>query len=119
MKKIILSITIISFLSSCYYDNEEVLYPNNGNCDTTNVTYTNTIKPMMEQSCTGCHGASSPSAGINLTTYSLVRSSAEDGSLYGSMSFQSGYSPMPKNADKLSDCSLNKIQSWINKGYPN
>jgi mono/diheme cytochrome c family protein len=119
MKKIILSIAIISLLSSCYYDNEEVLYPNNGNCDTTNVTYTNTIQPIMSQSCTGCHGSSSPSGGIDLTTYSLVRASAEDGSLLGTMAFQSGYSPMPKGGNKVSDCTLNKIQAWINKGYPN
>jgi mono/diheme cytochrome c family protein len=119
MKKIILSIAIISLISSCYYDNEEVLYPNNGNCDTTNVTYTNTIQPIMSQSCTGCHGSSSPSGGIDLTTYSLVRASAEDGSLLGTMAFQSGYSPMPKGGNKVSDCTLNKIQAWINKGYPN
>jgi len=119
MKKIIFTIITISFLSSCYYDNEEVLYPNNGNCDTTNVTYTNTIKPIMDQSCAGCHGSSSPSGGIDLTTYSSVRTSAEDGSLYGTMSFQTGYSPMPKNGSKLNDCTLNKIQAWINKGYPN
>lgn len=119
MKKIILSITIISLLSSCYYDNEEVLYPNNGNCDTINVTYTNTIQPIMSQSCTGCHGSFSPSGGIDLTTYSLVRASAEDGSLLGTMAFQSGYSPMPKGGNKVSDCTLNKIQAWINKGYPN
>lgn len=119
MKKIILSIAIISFLSSCYYDNEESLYPHTGNCDTTNVTYINTIQPIMQQSCTGCHGASSPSAGLNLTTYSLVRACAEDGSLYGTMAFQSGYSPMPKGGNKVPDCSLNQIQAWINKGYPN
>ena len=119
MKKIILSITIISFLSSCYYDNEEVLYPNNGNCDTTNITYTNTIQPIMTQSCTGCHSSSSPSGGIDLSTYSSVRASAEDGSLYGSMAFQSGYSPMPKNGSKSTDCTLNKIQAWINQGYLN
>jgi hypothetical protein len=119
MNKIIFTIVVITLLSSCRYDNEEMLYPNSGNCDTTNVTYTNTIQPIMAQSCTGCHGSSSPSAGINLTTYSLVRASAEDGSLYGTMSFQSGYSRMPKGGDKVPDCSLNKIQAWINNGYPN
>ena len=119
MNKLIFTIIITTIVSGCYYDNEEVLYPTNGNCDTTNVTYTNTIQPIMSQSCTGCHGSSSPSGGIDLTTYSLVRASAEDGSLYGSMSFQSGYSPMPKNGNKSPDCTLNKIQAWINQGYPN
>jgi len=29
------------------------------------------------------------------------------------------YSPMPKNSNKVDDCTLNKIQIWINNGYPN
>lgn len=120
MKKYLLIILSLMFLfSSCYYDSQEDLYPKSGICDTTNVTYESSIKPIMQQYCTGCHGSSNPSAGIDLSTYDLCIQYGQDGSLYGSMLQDGSYSDMPKNANRVDDCTLNKIQIWINNGYPN
>lgn len=116
---LLIVLTFVLFLPSCYYDNEEFLYPNSGNCDTSNVTYTTTIKPIMQQYCTGCHNSSNPSAGIDLTTYGFCVQYGQNGSLYGSILQNGSYSAMPKNGNKLDECTLNKIQKWINDGYPN
>ena len=88
-------------------------------CDTTNVTYAGSIKPLISTYCQGCHSGSNPGGGINLTTYDGVKAIALSGQLYGSVAWLGSYSPMPQNANKLSDCNIKKIQIWINNGSLN
>jgi uncharacterized membrane protein len=108
------------FLSSCYYDNEEDLYPfdSSQSCDTLNMSYTNDIKPILEASCVSCHTTSGPSGGVVLDTYQQVKIVADNGRLWGSVNHESGYSAMPQGGSKLGDCDLNKIKAWINDGSP-
>jgi len=87
-------------------------------CDTTNVTYTQTILPIIEKSCKGCHSTYPISGGIDLSTYEGVKAIALNGQLYGSVSFATGFSPMPKGGGKLSDCQLLAIDKWIKAGAP-
>lgn len=88
----------------------------NGGCNTANVTYTSTIAPIMTTWCTGCHGGSSPSAGINLTQRSTVESQARSGALLGSVMHTSGYASMPPGSQRLDDCSIAQIKAWIDTG---
>ena len=108
------------FLQGCYYDNEEYLY-NLTTCDTDNMSYANDVWPVISASCTGCHGGASPEGGISLENYYDVAAAAaivpgNYGSLYGAISHASGNSPMPKNSDKLPDCTISKIRAWIDQG---
>lgn len=123
LKRLLNTLMLVTLLammfSGCYYDVEEELYPANGACDTTVVTYTATIAPIMTQYCTSCHGGSTPSGSIDLTTYDNVKLYALDGSLYGSMSHDPNWSQMPQGGNKVNDCTLSKIQVWINRGTPN
>jgi hypothetical protein len=51
-------ILVVSVLviSGCYYDVAEELYPSNGTtCDTSSVTYSLTVKPIIDQFCVSCH----------------------------------------------------------------
>jgi hypothetical protein len=102
----------------CYYDKEEILYPQTA-CDTTTVTYSSSVVPMLLSNCTSCHGGSAPSAGINLSAYAGVKAQADNGKLWGSISHAAGFSAMPKNAAKMSTCNLAKIKKWIDAGAPN
>jgi hypothetical protein len=113
----LLFIVIISN-SSCYYDKEELLYPQT-TCDSTTVTYSGTIVPILLSNCNNCHSGSSPSAGINYTTYAGVKAQVDNGRFLGAVSHASGFSPMPKNATKLNNCNLAKIRKWIAAGAPN
>lgn len=104
-------------LSGCYYDNEETLYPGSANCTIpVTSTFSKNVLPLLNNRCNNCHGGSSPSAGINLTSYTEVIKYVNNGSLMGSINHASGYSAMPKNSGKMSSCEIGTIQSWIDSG---
>lgn len=115
---VIVLIVSICMMTSCYYDNEEELYPGaNTGCDTTTVTYSGTIAPLMDQYCNACHKAGSNN--IVTDNYTTLRIIAEDGRLWGVVNHEGSYSPMPKNAGKLNSCNLARIRVWLNDGSPN
>ncbi len=122
MRKLLLLALIA--LAGCYYDNEEELYPNPPECDTTNVTFSGTILPIIENNCKVCHGSGSQQGGILLEDYTSISAAAkipagQPGSLYGAVSHNPGNYPMPKGGLQLSDCNIKKIETWINAGTPN
>lgn len=105
---------LISF-NGCYYDKEDELYPNGpgANCDTSNVTYSATIQPLVANRCAipGCHmaGAQAP----DLSTYSglvnnITRVQARALDL----------KTMPPTGP-ISICESNTMRKWINQGTPN
>ena len=73
----------------------------------------------MDRKCVGCHNPSNLGGNIDLSTYIAVRTVALNGKLYGSVAQQPGYSPMPKNSPKLSDCEIKQVQKWIAAGSLN
>jgi hypothetical protein len=87
-------------------------------CDSVNVTYNQTIRPLMTNKCNGCHGSVTPSSNINLTSYAGVKAIADNGTLWASVKHTGPY-PMPKNGPKLSTCELAQINAWIKAGAPN
>lgn len=119
MKKTFLffSVLIVFIASSCYYDKEEVLYGTN--CDTSNVTYSITIKSLLNNyGCLGCHVGGNPSGGINLETHANVQTQALSGRLYGAISHAPGFIPMPDGAAKMNSCDIKKVKAWIDAGAP-
>ena len=88
-------------------------------CDTATVTFNTTIKPIISTKCQGCHSSSSAQGGIDFSTYTGVKSKVDDGRLWGAINHLSGFSPMPKNGNKLSSCEISKFRIWINSGAPN
>ncbi|NPD45450.1 MULTISPECIES: c-type cytochrome domain-containing protein [unclassified Lentimicrobium] len=120
IRPIFLAILLPLFFTACYYDNKEDLYPfDTETCDVNNVTYSGTVKPIMEASCVSCHQQSNPSGGVRVDTYEELKKVADDGRLWGSINHEGGYSAMPLGGSKLSDCSLLQIQKWIADGSPN
>jgi uncharacterized membrane protein len=88
-------------------------------CDTTQFKFSTTISPILASNCVGCHSGTAPSAGITLSTYQSVKGQVTNGRLWGAVTHSPGYSPMPKNAAKLSDCQLTQIKKWIDAGALN
>jgi uncharacterized membrane protein len=88
-------------------------------CDTTNIAYSTHIKTLIQNNCLGCHNGSNPGGGIGLSTYSEVKAIADNGKLYGTITHLQGYSAMPKNGNKLTDCQIKMVQIWLNQGSPN
>jgi hypothetical protein len=112
----------IVLLQKCYYDSEEYLYPRtDSECDTANITYSGSVKPILQNNCYGCHSNSTSSFGgnIRLEDYADVKIRADNGSLVGSITHSGGFSPMPKGAAKLQDCDIAVVQRWVEAGAPN
>jgi len=91
----------------------------NASCDTANVTYSSSIKQIISNKCQGCHSSSNPAGSYDFSTYAGIKARVNDGKLWGAVNHVSGYSPMPKNGNKLSTCELAKIKKWIDAGAPN
>ncbi len=110
-------------LQGCYDDNATDIYPQSAVpgsslCDTTNVSFSKIIEPILLQNCAlpGCHASSSPTGGYTLDNYNGVRSIVLSGRIVGAITHSFGYSPMPKDAAMLNDCQVGLITSWINQG---
>src|SRR3982751_4828660 len=115
MKIIIYTVFIVSIavLTGCYYDKEELLYPPN-NCDTTNITYTNTISTIISNNaCFTCHSGSQPFGGFSLEGYANVKAKVTDHRLLGALKHTQGFAPMPQGMNMLTQCEINKVEAWI------
>ncbi|MGB3008579.1 MAG: cytochrome c, partial [Chitinophagaceae bacterium] len=88
-------------------------------CDTAVFTYSGAVKTIMDNKCTGCHNPGNLGGNIDVSTYNALRVIALNGKLYGSIAHQVGFSAMPKNSAKLSDCEIRQVQKWITAGSSN
>jgi len=92
---------------------------NYGACDTTGITYTNTIKPLMDNKCVGCHHTySTTGGGIDLSSYETVKAAGQSGDLYGDIAYLPGFNKMPKGGAKLSSCTIHQVDAWVRAGMP-
>lgn len=85
-------------------------------CDTTTITWSAAVFPIINTNCKGCHNPAFLSGGIDLTVYSNVKTIALNGTLIGVIDHQPGYPPMPNGAPKLNDCKITQIKKWIAAG---
>ncbi len=116
----ILLLLLLSSMTGCYYDKEELLYPGSANCTVpANPSFNADVLPILNNRCNNCHSGSTPDGGIALTSYTEVMKSVNNGKLMGSITWASGYSPMPKNSSKMPSCEIQKIQLWIDQGALN
>ena len=124
MKKIVHSISVLSFflvlMSSCYNDNEYDLYPfSPTQCDSTNVSYSKTIVPIVSSSCNSCHSTARHEGNVITDTYAGLSTVALNGKLWGGVNHEQGFVAMPNGGSKLPTCELAQIKNWINQGAPN
>jgi hypothetical protein len=114
-------IIVLPFCKSCYYDNEEALYPSVGtSCDTTNVTFSGKIAPLLANNCLSCHSnatATGSGNGIRLENYTEVQ--ARTAAISGSINHTGSFSPMPKNGGRLKACLIKQFDIWVKNGMPN
>jgi mono/diheme cytochrome c family protein len=120
IKSYLLSAITAIALTQCTYHNEDDYFKDNPDiCYTDNVTFGDDVFPVMQQSCISCHNNNNASGGIDLSDYENVKKQAEQGSLLGSIKHEETFSPMPKFSDKLPDCTISKIEAWIEQGTKN
>lgn len=124
MKQLV-AIFFIVLLAGCYNDKADKLYPAPATpapCDTTNVTFSKDVKPILLASCatSACHDAATASNGYDFSVYTGAMAGALNGRLLSTIKQPSGEPyPMPKGLPKLDSCSINKITRWVNQGAQN
>ncbi len=91
---------------------------NSGECDMNNITYSNTISPIIQNKCTGCHSGGNPAGGVKITNYTEVKTLADNGTLSGTINDKAGYPIMPPSG-KLPDCDIQQLEKWMNDGAQN
>ncbi len=121
MKRITGVLLVMLVLSACYNRNATDLYPSSGTCDTSIVTYSGTILPIMNQHCavSGCHTGQGSANNLNYAHYADLAVVASNGQLIPAIEHGNTPSPMPKNLPMLDACTINKIVRWVHEGYPN
>lgn len=108
-------IAVIVGVSSCYYDNVEELYGTSP-CDVTAVSWTADIQPMIQQNCVGCHSGAGASAGLDLSTYTAVKTHSSN--LVNRMNKPNGDPLLMPPSGPLSNCTLNQMDAWVASGAP-
>jgi uncharacterized membrane protein len=119
MKKIILpafALVSIAF-ASCYYDKEELIYPNSGSCkgptDTMGVNFSN-VRNIIRSKCDGCHLSGGSSGGFNFDNdCSIVYYWNE---IKGSCVQPYSLRQMPTSGP-LSSSEQSQISAWVNAGH--
>lgn len=120
IKKI--QIVIVSFLvfvfftfnGACTYNKEDELYAQP--CDTTVISYNNSIKEILQTNCLDCHrkdNYQSRGGGYNLEGYENAKSFSER-ILARAISENDPMPPIPE--ERLSSCKINQIRAWMNQG---
>jgi hypothetical protein len=121
---ITMTIVSILFLSSCYFDKKDQIYPQaaTATCDTANVTYSLVVAPSIKANCAACHAtsvANMSGAGIVLDNYTSLKPYITNNYFLNSIVQNGSVPPMPLNGPKIDACSIKKISVWINKGALN
>lgn len=118
---ILIFITATSF-NSCYYDSEEYLY-SGLICDSTDVSFSADVVPILEANCYVCHSienADESGEGYILETYEELNASTDGETLIDVVDWlDGGASDMPKGGSQLPDCQRAVIRNWVNEGMLN
>ncbi len=89
-----------------------------GGCDTTNVSYSLQIVPILQENCYACHKGPGASSGIDFSNYGAFKGWAGSGYVIGDLTAAPGFTPMPYGLPSLSSCEINTILAWIHQGTP-
>jgi hypothetical protein len=81
------------------------------------ITYNLNVKAIINDNCGNkCHSAEKKAAGIDLSSFEMVKKEAENGRFLGAIKHQGYYPPMPMKSPKLSDSTISIIECWIKNG---
>ena len=92
------------------------------------VTYQETIRPLLQESCLNCHNPDKHKAGLDLSSYDATMDGSDNGKVVESGEVEKSLlyrvlthaeEPyMPKGGDKLPDSQIEIIRQWIAANAP-
>ena len=109
----------ILLIQACVWDNVEELYPDTPECDTSSVSFSMDITPILSNNCFSCHSkVNAPGFGGGLSFEDHADVSANSARITGAINHNEGFIPMPQGVDKLDPCSILKFEAWVSAGAP-
>lgn len=87
-------------------------------CNTEFVSFSSDISSIISNNCASCHSGPEPNGGIRLTNYAEISAMAGSGIIINVLTASSGAPQMPPTG-AISQCSIDKINKWIEDGTPN
>lgn len=91
----------------------------NRDCDPENVSFEQTVFPIINESCAVCHNANFAMGSITLDSYESILPFIENGALIGSIRHEVDWKVMPPSNVQLEDCKISQIEKWIQEGARN
>lgn len=109
-------LSIVITIQSCYYDKEELLYPesNTVNCSAINAKFSADVLPLITARCatSGCHDATA-SGGLIFQNYAQI-SGVKD-----RINARAVVEKTMPSSGPLQPSEINIIRCWIESGAPN
>lgn len=117
MKQILFVVSVIAAMAvftqtACYYDNEVEQY-GTVPCDTTTMSYSADIAPIIQANCVSCHAPGGEQETSPFDTYDGVKVFSDDRKIVKRINGEGGIMP-PSGA--ISTCDQRKIEAWVNAG---
>lgn len=109
----ILIFSLLFLQTACRYDNEIDQYGETP-CDTSNVSYSQVIRPMVDENCVSCHGPGGENENVPFTTYDGLKQYAQE-----AVPRISGATILMPPTGAMSDCNVALFTAWVNAGAPN
>ena len=82
------------------------------------ITYTNDVKPIIDNNCLDCHGnPTNNGASISLVTYDNVKSAIQNNNLISKINGEGPGGQMPLGRPKLPQNSIDIIEKWETDGF--
>jgi len=111
-------VSALIFLTACYYDKEDELYPPNSG-PKSNVSFSTDVLPILSNNCFVCHSTAAALGNVILEGHDQTLIYVNNGSLLGSIKHESNFIPMPNGSAKLSNTLIETIEVWIAEGAKN
>lgn len=114
MKKYIIVAIAVVFITGCYYDTSELLYPGGTDCTGVAPSYAAEVAPLIQSKCamSGCHSAGVTNTGGPLTNYTENKNKA------ASIKATVLNGSMPKGFS-LTPAEIKTISCWVDNGSLN
>ena len=122
--KYLLFVLLFLFLFACKH-NETITPSSVANneifCDTTVVSYSKDVMPVLKQYCYACHAGSAAINGYNFADFNNIQILALDTFHYiPNVIDTNSHLRMPPKGYPIPDkCSINKMRAWVNSGAKN
>jgi hypothetical protein len=109
---------VVLYLSGCAKESADRLSAGS-TCDTTAVSYSKQILPLLEDNCYTCHQGAAASSGIDLSNFATLQAHVANGDLVSAVTHTGTVTPMPYELPMLQSCEVNTIVAWVHQGALN